>query len=1307
MEQAAQFEATAPTRTYAPTTGAPNRPLTAVSNTRLFREVFGFAFASSLGDPTIGYPSWNFSLLSTVAYFGIHVDWTGDFSGGSALNTWNDPNGPVPGFIRTAHANGTKVVLSIAMFDSTSGTPNMCSALQRYDVTIRRTVAEILAKGIDGVNVDYESNNTTCTEPGTGIVASSQSLFTNFVAHLRAALPAGQNYLSVDTYSGAAGFRDSSGAYLGFFDVGGLATYVDAFFVMAYDMEYANWNAAPLNCPSFCIGPTAPLSTYLFNDTRAAAEYTAVVPASKIIMGIPYYGRKECVAVPDPNSIPANAMGSSVAADGYLDAQAENGYTGNTLYVAHRETRDPLSATRWDTFSSVTAGCNREMYWDDATALGNKYNLVINDHLRGAGIFALNYGGGAPELWNLINLKFGQCSEAAIAADKTIPQTPGTTITFTGTALCAGTGTYRFSMTPPGGSPIVEQDFSANSAWSWVTPANQALGTYTVEVDAKNQGSSPAAGFDTSARMTFRLALCVTPTMTADLSPPRLPGTVITITSAVTCQGTPEYRYWVLPPGGAWTMVQDYSSSPAFRWDTTHLGYGDYYVSVHVRTTTDTSVAYESFQSIPYSLRSCIAPALTTDKASPQPTGTHIALNGSATCDGTPQYRFMIQPPGGAWSVVQDFSSTASYPWVASGPGGTYNLELDAKSAAAPASSMTSVALGYSLASCTAAALASAPSAPQVPGPVVALTATATCPGTPQYRFTVKNPSAVSTIVQDYGGASTFNWNTTGLALGDYTLTVDVRNVGATNATEANAGVDYLLALPTCTGTALSSDLASPQGTGTAVTFTGTTTTCPHPLYQFWVLAPGSSWQVAQAYSASATYRWDTTGKAAGSYSVSVWTREATGQGANSSSLGRYDDFASVTDALTSTPCTAMTASSTPASTAVAGTLVTITGSATCVHPNPLYEFWILTPGSSSWTLAQAYSASPSFQWTTTGPLPAGTYHFSVWARDASSSGTNGSGSTRYDIFAPGTAYSLTTQPCTSVTASAAPASTSAGTPVTLTGAALGCPNPLYQWWILAPGGGWTVAHAYSSSATFTWATAGLPAGAYHYSVWARDASSLSSYDAYAPGAAYTLTPTSCASVTASAVPASPQPAGTGITIAGAAAGCPNPRYEFWMLGQGSHTWQLVQGYSAGATYSWNSTGALAGTTQFSVWARDASSPAAYDAYGNTPYTVTTPSCASVTASAVPISVAHGGTTHVTITGVAAGCTNANPRYEFWMRPASSPTWQLVQGYTTMATYDWNSTGAAAGTVYFAVWVRDASSSAGYDAFTSTPVSVT
>jgi hypothetical protein len=48
-----------------------------------------------------------------------------------------------------------------------------------------------------------------------------------------------------------------------------------------------------------------------------------------------------------------------------------------------------------------------------------------------------------------------------------------------------------------------------------------------------------------------------------------------------------------------------------------------------------------------------------------------------------------------------------------------------------------------------------------------------------------------------------------------------------------------------------------------------------------------------------------------------------------------------------------------------------------------------------------------------------------------------------------------------------------------------------------------------------------------------------------------------------------------------------------------------------------------------------------------------------------------------------------------------------VQSYSTSATYDWNSTGAAPGTVYLGVHVRDANSTASYDAVASTPVTVT
>jgi hypothetical protein len=66
----------------------------------------------------------------------------------------------------------------------------------------------------------------------------------------------------------------------------------------------------------------------------------------------------------------------------------------------------------------------------------------------------------------------------------------------------------------------------------------------------------------------------------------------------------------------------------------------------------------------------------------------------------------------------------------------------------------------------------------------------------------------------------------------------------------------------------------------------------------------------------------------------------------------------------------------------------------------------MLAPGSSTWTIVQASSTTATFSWNTTG-LPAGTYRFSVWARDSGSAGTNSNSLGTYDTFA-GATYTLT-----------------------------------------------------------------------------------------------------------------------------------------------------------------------------------------------------------------------------------------------------------------------------------------------------------
>jgi hypothetical protein len=278
---------------------------------------------------------------------------------------------------------------------------------------------------------------------------------------------------------------------------------------------------------------------------------------------------------------------------------------------------------------------------------------------------------------------------------------------------------------------------------------------------------------------------------------------------------------------------------------------------------------------------------------------------------------------------------------------------------------------------------------------------------------------------------------------------------------------------------------------------------------------------------------------------------------------------------------------------------------------------------------------------------------------------------------------------------------------VQVTASSSTCVNPLYQFWIRSTVGAWTMVQDYSSTNTFNWTTT-TPAGGYYLGVRVRDAASTLAFDSVA-SVAYTLTATHCTAVTLSASPVSPQQSGTQVTFT-ANGTCPNPNplYEFWAKWQGSSTWQVLQGYSTSPAYKWNSTGAAAGTEQFGVWVKDAgSSTGSFDANLSIPNTVTAPACASVTISAVPSSVAYGSGTHVTVTGAASGCSNPNPLYQFWMRPASSSTWTLVRGWSATATYDWNSMGALPGTVYFGVWTKDAFSTKTYDAAANTTVTVT
>jgi hypothetical protein len=76
------------------------------------------------------------------------------------------------------------------------------------------------------------------------------------------------------------------------------------------------------------------------------------------------------------------------------------------------------------------------------------------------------------------------------------------------------------------------------------------------------------------------------------------------------------------------------------------------------------------------------------------------------------------------------------------------------------------------------------------------------------------------------------------------------------------------------------------------------------------------------------------------------------------------------------------------------------------------------------------------------------------------------------------------------------------------------------------------------------------------------------------------------------------------MTFTASASGCPNPRYQFVVYGPGGAL-VIDQPYSSSATLNWSTTGLPAGQYTVLVVARDATSPASFDSFAETDFTLT------------------------------------------------------------------------------------------------------
>ena len=130
------------------------------------------------------------------------------------------------------------------------------------------------------------------------------------------------------------------------------------------------------------------------------------MPASKLILGVPYYGRAWSTKTDNLHS--ENISGTKFGASSTAVYT-----TARELLADHGRRYDATEGVAWTAYKretcTATYGCVtswRQLYVDDATALKSKYDLVNKHGLRGVGIWALGYDGTRTELYPALKDKF-------------------------------------------------------------------------------------------------------------------------------------------------------------------------------------------------------------------------------------------------------------------------------------------------------------------------------------------------------------------------------------------------------------------------------------------------------------------------------------------------------------------------------------------------------------------------------------------------------------------------------------------------------------------------------------------------------------------------------------------------------------------------------------------------------------------------------------------------------------------------------------------------------------------------------------
>ena len=423
-------------------------------------EVFGFAPYWTLAQSA----GFDVNHISTFAYFsvGVNADGSLDESGAGWIGYQSQA---LASLVTRAHAAGDRVVLTVNDFDQVS--LNQLTSSPTAPATLATAlIGAIQAKNLDGVNLDFE---------GTG--SGDQVGLTNLVTQVSAAIHrvnAGFQ-VTMDTYASAAG--DSSG----FYNIRALASSVDAFFVMAYQLNLQASSSS-----------SSPLTSTMFSEKAAIDQYAAAVPPAKVILGMPYFG------IDWPTS------------DGTLTAHA----TGPTATVTYEQVEASGHPIYWDAttqtgWTSYQVGAQwYEAFFEVPSSLYDAAQLASSSGLGGMGIWALGMDGNDPTMTSAL--------AGLSPAVKDLPVGP-TTTSASPTTSTSSTSTTTSSTTSPSTTTSSSPTSSRTSTPSTTSTSTTTSSTSTSSTSTLPQRRKPPTTTSTSSTSTTSTA-STTPAETTSTS---------------------------------------------------------------------------------------------------------------------------------------------------------------------------------------------------------------------------------------------------------------------------------------------------------------------------------------------------------------------------------------------------------------------------------------------------------------------------------------------------------------------------------------------------------------------------------------------------------------------------------------------------------------------------------------------------------------------------------------------------------------------------------------------------------------------